>query len=155
LAGGQVHVLIERSEFDQFLAASEPRIRRALIAAYGSDRGREAAAEALAYAWENWDQVRAMDHPVAYLYRVGQSKTRPPRRRVIFEVPDQSDPWFEPRLGRALGELTEHQRIAVVLVKGFDWSLGDIAELCEIRVTTVQTHLERGLARLRAALAVV
>jgi len=42
------------SEFELFALDVEPRLRRALVAAYGSDRGREAAAEALAYAWEHW-----------------------------------------------------------------------------------------------------
>jgi DNA-directed RNA polymerase specialized sigma24 family protein len=42
----------------------------------------------------------------------------------------------------------------VVLVHGFDWTLGEVAELCGVRVTSVQNHLERGLAKLRADLEV-
>jgi len=33
-------------------------------------------AEALAYAWENWDRLSSMKNPVGYLYRVGQSRAR-------------------------------------------------------------------------------
>jgi DNA-directed RNA polymerase specialized sigma24 family protein len=151
---GSVAVGVEQSEFQEFFVAHEPRLRRALVAAYGVDRGREAAAEALAYAWENWSRVRGMAHPAAYLYRVGQSRTRDRKARVVFEVPDRGEIWVEPALAPALARLTERQRVAVVLVFGFGWQLREVAELCGIRVTTVQNHLERGLARLRAALEV-
>jgi hypothetical protein len=50
--------------FERFVPDVEPRLRRALVAAYGSQRGREATAEALSWAWENWDRVRAMNHPL-------------------------------------------------------------------------------------------
>jgi hypothetical protein len=62
--------------FEDFFAVAEPRLRRALVAAYGIERGREAAAEALAYGWEHWSKVRAMKNPTGYLYRVGQSRSR-------------------------------------------------------------------------------
>jgi RNA polymerase sigma factor (sigma-70 family) len=54
----------------------------------------------------------------------------------------------------ALRKLTERQRIAVVLVHGYGWTLAEVAQLLDIKVTTVQTHLERGLARLRVHLEV-
>lgn len=59
--------------FTEFFRDVEPRLRRALVAAYGTERGREAAAEALARAWEHWADVVEMSNPVGYLYRVGQS----------------------------------------------------------------------------------
>jgi predicted RNA polymerase sigma factor len=66
-----------RSEtFEAFFREAEPRLRRALIAAAGAEVGREAAAEALAYGWEHWDRVGAMENPAGYLYRVGRSKAR-------------------------------------------------------------------------------
>jgi len=36
------------AEVATFMKGAEPRLRRALVAAYGSQRGREAAAEGLA-----------------------------------------------------------------------------------------------------------
>jgi hypothetical protein len=36
--------------------------RRALVAAYGSRRGREAAAEALAYAWEHGGRLQDVEY---------------------------------------------------------------------------------------------
>jgi hypothetical protein len=76
--------------FEVFVREAEPRLRRALVAAYGFEEGRDAAAEAL----------------------------------------------------------------AVVLVHGYGYTLREVSELAGIRTTTVQNHLERGLARLRASLGV-
>jgi DNA-directed RNA polymerase specialized sigma24 family protein len=50
--------------------------------------------------------------------------------------------------------LSEGQRTAVVLVHGFGWTLREVGELTGVQPTTVQNHLERGLAKLRAALEV-
>ena len=86
-------------EFERFFVEVEPRLRRALVARYGSDRGREATAEALAYAWEHWSRVQAMERPVGYLYRVGQSRTRRwrLRHREMFATASAEEmPWIEP-----------------------------------------------------------
>ena len=39
--------------------------------------------------------------------------------------------------------------MVVVLVHGFGWTLAEVSALTGIRKTTVQNHLERGLAVLR------
>ena len=143
---------VEESDFEAFVVEVEPRLRRAFLAAYGAERGREATAEALAWAWEHWRRVRGMRNAAGYLYRVGQSRTRP-RRRALMERPEpKGEPWTEPALPGALLELSQGQRTAVGLVCGFGWTLREVAELTGVRRTTVQNHLERGLARLRASL---
>jgi DNA-directed RNA polymerase specialized sigma24 family protein len=142
------------SEFAHFFAGAEPRLRRALIATLGAQRGREATAEALSYAWENWARLRQLDNPIGYLYRVGQSRTRPPRLRALFGRPDTPDPWTEPALGPLLASLSDRQRVAVVLVHGFGWTLREVAELTGTKVTTIQNHLDRALAKLRTGLEV-
>src|ERR1700674_3672681 len=119
-------------EFETFVAEIEPRLRRAFVAAYGSERGREATAEALAYAWERWASVRGMRNAAGYLYRVGQSRTRP-RRRAAMELPAPvGEPWVEPALPGALFALSEGQRTAVVLVHGFGWTVREVAELTRV-----------------------
>ena len=110
-------------EFTHFFETIEPRLRRALVSAYGPERGREAAAEALAYAWERWDAVRKLENPLAYLYRVGQSRTRGRQTRTVFAPPPGPEPWYEPGLAVALERLSMAQRTAVVLVHGFGWWL--------------------------------
>ena len=62
-----------RSDFERFVAEVEPRLRRALVAAFGAAVGRQAAADALAWAWQNWERVRGFESPVGYLYRVGRT----------------------------------------------------------------------------------
>ncbi len=142
------------SDFRLFMQRAEPRLRRALVAAYGAERGREATAEALAYAWEHWENVETMANATGYLYRVGQSRTRERLKRPLFVRPEHPEPWFEPSLAPALEKLTERQRVAVVLVHGFGWTMREVAESTDVRVTSVQNHLERGMQKLRAALKV-
>jgi DNA-directed RNA polymerase specialized sigma24 family protein len=43
--------------FDEFVETADPRLRRALVAAYGTSVGREAALDALSWAWEHWDRL--------------------------------------------------------------------------------------------------
>ena len=146
--------LTARSRFAEFVAEVEPRLRRALVAAYGGERGREAVAEALAWGWEHWSELAVMDNPAGYLYRVGQSRTRPRKEPPRFEAPPGAEPWIEPELLPALAALTERQRVAVVLVHGFGWTHREVADLTDLAVTSVQNHVERGLEKLRAALEV-
>jgi DNA-directed RNA polymerase specialized sigma24 family protein len=144
----------DASDFESFFDAVEPQLRRAHFAVFGLERGPEATAEAFAWAWETWPRARNLESPVGYLFRVGQSKTRRRRFRPVFSPATADDPRVEPRLGTALAQLSESQRAAVVLVHGFGWTLREVAELRGVKVTSVQTHLERGLRRLRAALKV-
>lgn len=137
-------------DFDEFVREVEPRLRRALTAARGSHLGRDATAEALAYAWEHWDRVRGMENPVGYLYRVGQSRTRRRQRRHDpVSVMDDGLPEFDPRLPLALQRLPDKQRTAVLLTQGFEWTHAEVAELLGVTTSTVNTHVQRGMARLR------
>jgi DNA-directed RNA polymerase specialized sigma24 family protein len=140
------------SEFSEFFAGAEPRLRRSLVAAYGGQLGRDAAANALAWAWEHWDELAAMNNPLGYLYRVGQSSVRERKVPVSFDAPMAAEPWVEPGLAPGLAALSERQRVAVVLIHGFGWTHREVAEMTGTSVTTVQNHLERGLASLRRSL---
>lgn len=140
-------------QFRVFVTEHEARLRRALVATYGPERGREAAAEALAWGWQHWQEVQTMTNPVGYLYRVGQSRTRFRKRPVVFPPRPRADPaWVEPSLLAALGALSVSQRRAVVLVHAYEWTHTEVAEVTGVSPSSVQTHLERGLAKLRAAL---
>jgi DNA-directed RNA polymerase specialized sigma24 family protein len=141
--------------FEDFFVQAEPRLRAAFTSLYGSDMGREATAEAMAWAYEHWNRLRTIEHRVAYLYRVGQSRTRRlrrPRRFTFIAPASTSMPDVDPRLAGALAALPERQRVAVTLVHGHDWSHADVASLMDIRPSTVATHVARALAQLRVAL---
>jgi len=143
--------------FTDFVVEVEPRVRRALSAAFGSQAGRDATAEALLVAWKNWDRVAAMDNPSGYLYRVGSNEARKPKQAVLakdFSDVTERIPWIEPELAPALAELSEQQRTVIALVHGFEWSLGEVADLLGISKSTVRTHEQRAIESLRRLLGV-
>jgi DNA-directed RNA polymerase specialized sigma24 family protein len=144
----------EGETFESFFAEAEPKLRRAFVAVYGFDRGREATAEALAWAWEHWPELQTKGNPVGFIYRIGERRTRRRRIPTTYVPNEMHEPWFEPGLATALASLTRRQRLAVVLVYGYGWQLREVAEMSGLAVTTVQNHLERGLAKLRQALEV-
>ena len=141
--------------FTAFVANSESKLRHALTASFGVERGREALAEAFVYGWEHWDRIQSMDNPSGYLYRVAHNHARKAfsRRKVIFpEAPLARVPWVEPGLPEALARLSERQRVAVYLVHGQEWSTSEVSELLGVSKTTVQKHVERGMKKLRRQL---
>lgn len=148
-----------RSDFERFVLEVEPRLRRALVAGFGAQVGRQAAADALAWAWQNWERMRAVENPVGYLYRVGRtSALRAAPRDVPLAAlaagvvsPDDS---FEPGLAPAMARLSEAQRCAVVLVVGFGYTLREAADVLGVTASTVHRDAERALGRLRSALEV-
>ena len=142
--------------FTRFAGDIEPRLRYALVAALGQERGREATAEALAWAWEHRDRAVGLEHPIGYLFKVGRSRTRYRRiRRTVFDsVPNGELPHVEPGLPGALRTLSKRQRIAVVLVHAYGWRRGEVAELLGTSVSTLDNHLSRGLTKLRTSLGV-
>ena len=146
----------DQAVFERFVAEAGPRLGRALAAMYGFEDGRDATAEALAYAWENWHRLQHIANLPGYLFRVGQTRGRRGRQPVagLFDVGECGEYTFEPGLPKALAALTQRQRLAVVLVHGYGYTLREVAELTGIRPTTVQNHLSRGLSRLRSLLGV-
>ena len=144
----------ERTSFEAFVERVEPRLRIALAAVFGPDTGRDATAEALAYGWQHWERVSNMENPTGYLYRVGQSSQRRRRSRGWLPVPDHVASRVEPGLPAALTSLSEKQRLAVVLVHAEGWTRAEAAELMGVSVSALDTHLARGLSRLRSELGV-
>lgn len=140
--------------FEHFVQTVGPKLRAALVAAYGPDNGMDAAAAALSYGWEHWDRLSKMENPAGYLYRVGQTSAHRsvPRVPILPEPAPTEIPDFEPGLLPALEDLTEPQRVAVVLVHGFGWTRTDVAKLLDVSHSTVRTHLARGLNKLQTAL---
>ncbi len=145
----------DREAFTRFFQEAEPTVRYALVAVWGPEVGREAAADALAYGWEHWERIGKMKSPAGYLYRVGRSHAKRYRRRPIgIDPPDVAPPRFEAGLNGALDRLTERQRAATVLLHSYNWTHAEVAEVLRISVPTVQKHAQRGLAKLRHALEV-
>lgn len=147
----------ENMSYDEFVLEAGDRLRAALVSAYGLEVGIEATSEALAYGWEAWARLQAMDNPIGYLYRVGQTAAGRYRRNApVLDRPEPDEiPNFEPGLVPALEQLSEQQLVCVLLVHAHGWSQADAAELLDIRPDTVRTHLDRGMAKLQKLLKVI
>jgi RNA polymerase sigma-70 factor (ECF subfamily) len=138
--------------FEGFERNRLPRVKVALVAAFGAETGSEAGADAAAYAWEHRDRLAAMTNPAGYLFRVGQSSARRHRRWQRPPPPPSVTASYEvdvdPDLPRALARLTLRRRTAVVLVHVNGWTLDETAQSMGVAVPTVRTHLARGMERL-------
>ena len=140
--------------FVEFFEHSEDRLRHALVASYGPVIGRESALDALSWGWEHWEQVQAMENPVGYLYRVGQTAARrllksSPMVDLRSSATANGEPEIAPELQPALARLSEQQRAAVVLVHGYAMSQRHAAEVLGVSISTLREHLARGMDRLR------
>ena len=142
---------IGHQEFSLFVTEVEPKLSRALTGTYGREVGEEATRDALAYAWENWERVSQMENAVGFLFRVGQSRSRRYRRRpvVLPEVRSDELPHIEPALPKALEELSERQRAALLLIHVEGLTERDAAMAMGISRVTVRRHAERALSKLR------
>lgn len=155
MGGGDASV----EAFTVFVRTVEPRLRQSLTAALGAEAGREATAEALAWAWEHWARLEEMDNPAGYLFRLGRNRgVSMLRRRPVFPAlsgdSDGDGPWVEPGLAAALAHLPETQRVVVLLLHGFAWTYREVAAHLGVSTSTVQSYAERGMARLRRDLKV-
>jgi len=142
--------------YTAFARDVEPKLRYALDAACGPDRGLDATEDALVYAWEHWEKIQTASNAAGLLYRIGRRRASRMRRPLpLFgETPvDSTDP-PEPGLAPALGHLSRQQRTAVVLIDGFGYTHQEVADLIGVGRSTVQKHHERGLEKLRREMGV-
>ncbi|QGG95145.1 RNA polymerase sigma factor [Actinomarinicola tropica] len=144
-----------RTTIDEVLTEVRPRLAAAFAATYGIERGEEALAEAMAWAWEHHERVLAMENPAGYLYRVGQTRSRPrPTPRFLPSPSELGIDDVEPALAPAMEELTERQRTCVALVVGLHHSHQEAADLLGISKSSVQQHVDRAMDHLRTRLGV-
>ena len=138
--------------YEAFVREVEPRLHDALSATLGNDLGREATAEVLAYAWEHWPRLSQMSNPAGYLYVRGRERGRRQLRHrpvALMPAPESRTPWVEPGLPDALSGLPTQQRVVVMLLHCYEWTMSEVADFLEVSKSTVQTHAERGMAQLR------
>lgn len=143
--------------FTAFARELEPRLRAALVARFGATRGREATVDTISWAWEHWDRVQSTENAGGFLYRVGcrkASRWRWSRPLLDDRGAVAEEPLVEPGLAAALASLTVAQRQSLLLVEGRGATYTEAAELLGISRSSVQTHVERALAKLRDELGV-
>ena len=124
--------------------------------------------DAFARAWEVLDRydgrssLRTFICGVAFQYwrRARRAGARRQAREDAYaglsDTETQSDPRMAQRLAlrRAMEELPEDQRAALALCLGQDFTHQEAAEVLNLPLGTVKSHITRGRARLQAALGV-
>jgi DNA-directed RNA polymerase specialized sigma24 family protein len=148
---------LNATSFEHFVSTEVKTVRRALVARYGVQAGTEATADAVAWAWQNLDEVLGAQNPSGLVYRVGQSKARRYQRWARQQnrselAAEQDVVEWDPTLVdvvRALGKLSEEQRVAVLLVHAYGERYDTVAGLLGISPAAVTNHVHRGLLRLR------
>ena len=153
----------EPSTFDEFYAATSAGTVRTLHALVGDlAEAQDVVQEAYARAWQRWATLHAYDAPEAWVrqvaWRLAVSRAR--RRRVglgklrrVGPAPDV--PGLGPdrvALVRALAQVPEAQRRAVVLHHVLGLSVAEVAAEVGAPVGTVKARLSRGRAALEALL---
>ena len=148
-------------DFHDFFVDNHRPITSALAMTLRDDElAADAGAEAMARAYQNWDQVGTYANPAGWVYRVGLNWATSWRRKLRREVPrsDSLDPAaravpdVEPELDAALAELSLEHRSVVVLRYLLDWSEIQTAEALDIAPGTVKSRLSRALDRLAVVL---
>lgn len=149
-------------EFTEFCQAHHARLVGLLGLFCGSaDLGEELAQESLMRAYRDWPKVRAMDSPMAWLYRVGTNLARSYFRRKRAEARARerlrglpasvaADPPIVVEVREAIRALPPRMRSALVLRYYGELRVADIASALDCSQTTVKNLLSGALARLRA-----
>ncbi len=109
----------------------EPNVGYALVAACGLARGLEATYDALAFARERWDKVKAVQNPAGLPYRIAIRRAFRQHREV---PPLLVAPMIDPqRLEPALEHLSKQQRTVVFLIEVFGFTRQEVADLFGVK----------------------
>lgn len=170
LRGVSMSDMSDRGEFSDFAAATSPGLLK-LARALSRDEHEawDLLQDAYVRVGVRWAKVAGTTDPVAYTRQtmvrlaIDRSRRREVERKALHRwsvlnrrdldpverVPStSSDVAWLPAAWRSL---TVKQRAVVALVLLEDRSQEEVADLLGCGVTTVRTHLSRGLGRLRAA----
>ena len=155
-------------EFEVFVRRHSARLAKSL-ALITLDRGlaEDAAQEAFLQLYLHWEDVRRMDVPEAWLYRVGINRCKNYRRtlrraaRLVerlggsVEEAAQADWSWEVDFTAVFQPLPPRQRTAVTLRYLAGLSMAEIAEAMGISEGAVGSHLHKARESLRKALEAV
>jgi RNA polymerase sigma-70 factor (ECF subfamily) len=154
-----------RTDFAEFYRRSKDECLFTVLVSVGDrDLAQDLVAEAFARAWASWRTVGRHPAPAAWVVRTALNAHVSRWRRRRREVP-LADPGVladrpaaspaapvDPRIMAALLQLPERQRQVVALRLFLDLDTGRTAAALGIAPGTVQAHLGRAIATLRADL---
>ena len=157
----------QRSDFAEFYRRSKDECLFTVLVSVGDrDMAQELVAEAFARAWASWRTVSRHPAPRAWVVRTALNAniSRWRRRHREVSVPDPGSvadlpaadeaagSSVDPRIMAALMRLPVRQRQVVALRLFLDLDTDRAAEMLGIAPGTVQAHLGRAIAALRADL---
>jgi RNA polymerase sigma-70 factor (ECF subfamily) len=146
--------------FDELFRSEYPALVRRLRLVVGSAAvAEEIAQDAFCVALERWPRVRTLERPGAWVQVVAM------RRAFKHEGRRRTGAALEPAWGpatdaapvdvdleRAIAELPDGQRRAIVLHHLADLAVNEVAEVLGVSAGTVKTQLHRGRVRLAEVL---
>jgi RNA polymerase sigma factor (sigma-70 family) len=160
-------VAANRPDFAEFYCRSKDECLFTVLVSVGDrDTAQDLVAEAFARAWASWRTVSRHPAPAAWVVRTALnahvSRWRRRRREVPLADPgvladrptpsETFDGQVDPRIMAALLRLPERQRQVVALRLFLDLDTAAAAAALGIAPGTVQAHLGRAIAALRADL---
>jgi RNA polymerase sigma-70 factor, ECF subfamily len=126
----------------------------------------ELAQEVFLELYRHWNEIRSREHLVHWLRKVAsrrcidQARRRKLRRHVSlddapepFSLMPATDPLVKRYIEQLLAALSEAPRMIVILRYQEGLEPAEIAEMLEMPLATVKSHLQRSLALLRKKLA--
>jgi RNA polymerase sigma factor (sigma-70 family) len=146
--------------FEDLFVDEHERLFRALYLIVGnSHEAEELMQDAFLHVLERWDRI---DNPAGYLYRSALNSTRSRFRRLALAAkrtltPGQpEDPFagadLRDEMVRALRELPERQRAALVLMDLLDYRSEDAAKVLGVTAATVRSLASHGRAAMKLSL---
>jgi RNA polymerase sigma factor (sigma-70 family) len=149
--------------FEAFFQAEHVRLQRALYLVTGdAQEAEELMQDAFIAVWERWDRVGAMQEPTGYLYRTAMNRFRSRLRRATraakramgadeagdaFAAADERD-----ALARALAQLTDRQRAAIVLTEVLGYGSEEAGRILGVKDGTVRSLASQARSALRTHL---
>ena len=150
----------DRWAFEQLVARHQHRLFNLAARTLGSaDDAADAVQEAFIRAWLALPRFRGGSLFSTWLYRITLNAAHDQRAKRRSEPLDERSEVSDPRdafaaselsseLQRALGELEDEFRVAVVLYDILGCSYGEISELTDVPEGTVKSRIFRGRRRL-------
>lgn len=146
--------------FEELFADHHERLFRALYLIVGnSHEAEELMQDAFLRVLERWDRIA---NPTGYLYRCAINSTRKRFKRLQLAAKRTLSPGLaedpfaaadlRDEVVRALRELPERQRVALVLTDLLDYRSEEAAQLLGIAAATVRSLASQGRAALRPTL---
>jgi DNA-directed RNA polymerase specialized sigma24 family protein len=148
---------VDETAFPRLVERTEPRLREALTALYGAERGREATMEALNWAFES---VRRDGGPggryddtitLRRLFAEAQARSFSLRAAPAFDDPAKPQTGIDRRLAGLLSVMPRQDRVAILLTEGAGWAIEDVAALFSTSEPRILHRGERWLGMLREA----